>query len=108
MQIIEPAVRLRLPRPVAGREVNPGDQSDLRARPIFHHQCESIEAHLIVVFAALAISRHLQQVTGISIKRLVQTLRPLQSMTGQFGAHTIIAEPTLNSATSKIIESLRG
>ena len=31
-------------------------KSDLRARPVFHHQRESIEAHLTIVFAALAIS----------------------------------------------------
>ena len=30
---------------------------DLRARPIYHHKRESIDAHLTIVFAALAISR---------------------------------------------------
>ena len=35
-------------------------KSDLRARPVFHHEREAIEAHLTVVFAALAISRDLQ------------------------------------------------
>ena len=40
---------------------------DLRARPVFHHQCDTIEAHLTVVMAALAIARHLQDTTGISI-----------------------------------------
>jgi Transposase DDE domain len=30
---------------------------DLRARPIYHHKRESIEAHLSIVFAALAITR---------------------------------------------------
>jgi transposase len=29
---------------------------DLRARPIYHHKRESIEAHLTIVFAALAIT----------------------------------------------------
>jgi transposase len=31
-------------------------KTDLRARPVFHHQRDSIEAHLTIVFAALAIS----------------------------------------------------
>ncbi len=35
-------------------------KTDLRARPIFHRLKDSIEAHLTVVFAALAISRHLK------------------------------------------------
>ena len=30
---------------------------DLKARPIFHHQAEAIEAHLTIVFTALAIAR---------------------------------------------------
>jgi len=37
-------------------------KGDLRARPVFHHQREAIEAHLTVVFAALAVARHLQEV----------------------------------------------
>lgn len=32
-------------------------KSDLRARPIFHHKHDAIEAHLTVVSAALAVSR---------------------------------------------------
>jgi transposase len=31
-------------------------KTDLRARPIYHHKRESIEAHLTIVFAALAVS----------------------------------------------------
>ena len=48
---------------------------DLRARPVFHHQCDAIEAHLTVVMAALAVARHLQETTGISIKRITSTLK---------------------------------
>ena len=40
---------------------------DLRARPVFHHTRDTIEAHLTVVMASLAIARHLQEATGISI-----------------------------------------
>ena len=49
---------------------------DLRARPVFHHTRDAIEAHLTVVMAALAIARHLQDTTGISIKRIIRTLKP--------------------------------
>jgi transposase len=54
-------------------------KSDLRARPIFHRHRDAIEAHLTVVFAALAISRHLQDATDVSIKKIVRALRPLQT-----------------------------
>jgi hypothetical protein len=37
---------------------------DLAARPIYHHNRESIGAHLSVVFAALAISRLVEARTG--------------------------------------------
>jgi len=42
-------------------------KSDLAARPIFHRIRDSIEAHLTIVFAALAVSREAQARTGVSI-----------------------------------------
>jgi transposase len=39
-------------------------KSDLRARPIYHHKRDSIEAHLTIVMAALAVSRWLERVTA--------------------------------------------
>jgi transposase len=44
-------------------------KTDLRARPIFHHTRDAIEAHLTIVFTALAVARHLQNSTGMSIKK---------------------------------------
>lgn len=41
-------------------------KTDLRARPIFHHRREAIEAHMTVVFTALAVGRFLQETTGVS------------------------------------------
>ena len=41
-------------------------KSDLRARPIHHHKRESIEPHLSIVFAALAVSRLVGQASGWS------------------------------------------
>ena len=54
---------------------------DLSARPVFHHQRDAIEAHLTVVMAALAVARHLQDATGMTIKRIIRTLKPLQEIT---------------------------
>jgi len=34
---------------------------DLRARPIYHHKRESIQAHLAIVFAALAVTRLVEE-----------------------------------------------
>lgn len=54
---------------------------DLQARPIHHHQREAIDAHLTIVFAALAVSRELQNTTGVAIANIVKQLRPLRSAT---------------------------
>lgn len=54
-------------------------KSDLKARPIFHHKRDSIEAHLTIVLAALAIGTTIEYHTGISIKRFIRTLQPIRS-----------------------------
>ena len=56
-------------------------ESDLRARPIYHHKRESIEAHLSIVMAALAVGRIVEQATDWSISRFVKTLRPCRTIT---------------------------
>ena len=81
---------------------------DLKARPIFHHQAEAIEAHLTIVFTALAIARQLQTTTGISIKRLIRTLRPLRQVTIQIAGQTITAQPHITPDTTAIIENILG
>ena len=47
-------------------------KTDLRARPIFHRQRDSIEAHPTIVFAALAVRDWLKRQIDWSIKKLVQ------------------------------------
>jgi hypothetical protein len=37
---------------------------DLKARPIYHHKRESIDAHLSIVFAGLAVTRFIEDRTG--------------------------------------------
>jgi transposase len=81
-------------------------KSDLRARPVFHHEREAIEAHLIVVFAALAISRDLQVRTGVTIKKLVQTLRTARSATIEINGQRMTLEPKLTGLTRAILDRL--
>jgi hypothetical protein len=78
-------------------------KTDLRARPIFHHTRESIEAHLTTVFAALAVARYLQNATGMSIKKIIRTLRPLQLMTLTIGGHEHTAADPLTDTARDII-----
>ena len=80
-------------------------KTDLRARPMFHHTREAIEAHLTIVFAALAVARHLQTTTGMSIKKIVQTLRPLQHVTIRIGAHTHVAADPITEPARLILDA---
>ena len=56
-------------------------KSDLRGRPMFHHTRAAIEAHLTIVFTALAVAHAIQSRTGLSIAKVVKQLRPLRSAT---------------------------
>jgi hypothetical protein len=68
---------------------------DLRARPIYHHKRESIEAHLTLVFAALAVTRLIESRTGWSIKHFVQTARRYRTIAIRAGQHVLTAEDPL-------------
>jgi hypothetical protein len=79
-------------------------KTDLRARPMFHHKRESIEAHLTIVFAALAVARHLQQRTGVSIKKLVHTLRPLREVTVTVAGQNLTAQPQVPTDVQELLD----
>ena len=79
---------------------------DLAARPIYHRTRDSIEAHLNVVFAALAVSHWIEAQTGWSIKKFVRTARRYRTVTIQAGSQTLLAAepppPDLAEALAKI------
>ena len=83
-------------------------KTDLRARPIYHHKRESIEAHLSVVFAALAVSHWLQRTTGWSINKIVKTLRRYHTVTIQAGDQTITAANPLPDDLRAILDLIHG
>jgi hypothetical protein len=82
-------------------------KSDLRARPIYHHKRDSIEAHLTIVMAALAISRWLERETHCSIKKIVQTLRPYRSIAVQTGSHILHAGTPLDDQARTLITAVK-
>jgi transposase len=47
-------------------------KSDLEARPVFHRLDETIQAHLVIVFAGLAICKYIEIKTGMSIQRVLK------------------------------------
>jgi hypothetical protein len=79
---------------------------DLQARPIYHHQRDSIDAHLTIVFAALAVSRWIEHRTGWSIKKFVRTARRYRTVEIQAGEHTITAADPLPDELRGALEAI--
>jgi hypothetical protein len=73
---------------------------------VFHHEREAIDAHLTVVLAALAVSRDLQDRAGVSIKKLVQTLRTARSATIEINGEHLTLEPELTTEAGAILDRL--
>lgn len=79
---------------------------DLRARPIYHHKRESIEAHRSIVLAALAVSRLIEDRTGWSTRRFVRTARRYRTIHIRAAGQILTAEdpipPDLRDALALI------
>jgi hypothetical protein len=68
---------------------------DLQARPIYHRTRDSIEAHLSIVFAALAISHWIEHQTGWSIKKFIRTARRYRTVQIKAGQQILTAADPL-------------
>lgn len=56
-------------------------KNDLKARPIFHRKEESIEAHLTIVMASMAVSKLMEEKSGLAIKKIIKLFKPLRTGT---------------------------
>jgi len=82
-------------------------KTDLRARPMFARTRDAIEAHLTIVFTALALSREIQDRAGMSIRRVLRTLRPLRSATVEINGVTTTIPPALSPTETEILNALQ-
>lgn len=81
-------------------------KTDLRARPMFHHTRDAIEAHLTIVFTALAVSREVQNRTGLAIRNVIRQLRPLRSATIAINGTQQTFAPVIPKHQHDILNSL--
>lgn len=81
-------------------------KTDLAARPMFNRVRDAIEAHLTIVFAALAVSHAIQSRTGLSVGKVVKQLRPLRSATININGATQTFPPAIPKAQRKILTDL--
>ena len=58
------------------------------------------------MFAALAVSPHLQDPAGATIKKIVQTLRTARSATIEINGQRLTLDPDLTGAARAILERL--
>ena len=81
-------------------------KSDLKARPIFLHKRDAIEAHLTIVFTSLAVSRRMNKLSGVSLKRIVNLLRPIRSGTITINGVEYPAEPEIPKDIHSLLQKL--
>ena len=73
-------------------------KTDLRARPLFARTEDAINAHLTIVFAALAVARTVQHRTGLALRNVLRQLRPLRSATISINGATQTFPPAIPPA----------
>ena len=58
------------------------------------------------MFTALAVSREAQARTGVSIKKIIQTLRPMRTATISLGNQQITAPPRIPDHARALLDDL--
>jgi len=82
-------------------------KTDLAARPMFVRRRDAIEAHLTIVFTALAVAREAQDRTGLAIRNVVRQLRPLRSAVIEAGGAAQAFPPAVSSEQQAILDALK-
>ena len=73
---------------------------------VYHRTRDSIEAHLTIVLAALAVSRWIEAATGWSIRRFVRTARRYRTIQIQADDHIITAADPLPEDLRDAIDAI--
>lgn len=81
-------------------------KSDLKARPIFHRKKDSIDAHLTIVMASMAVGHVLEQRSGLSLKRLVRILKRYRTFTVEVAGHRVFAQAPVPDDVALIVDRL--
>lgn len=81
-------------------------KTDLRARPIFHRTKDGTDAHLTIVFAALAVSRYMYSKTGTTAPKIVEILRPIQEVTMTIAGHPHTGTTPLTAEAERLVSAL--
>jgi transposase len=83
-------------------------KSDLQTRPVFHYKEEPIKLHILICFMALVVSKHVELITGDSIKKFITECkkitdaRILNQITGKEITMRTKLSPTAKSYEAKL------
>jgi hypothetical protein len=81
-------------------------KSDLAARPAFHRLKDSINAHLTVVFAALAVGSWIEATTGMSLRRFVRVARPVREADIQVAGQILTAQDDVPASLADALDAI--
>jgi hypothetical protein len=73
---------------------------------MFHRTRDAIEAHLTIVFTALAVSHSIQERSGLAIANVIKQLRPLRSATITINGATQTFPPEIPAPQRQILTNL--
>lgn len=81
---------------------------DIQARPIFHHTHDSVKAHILICFVALAVGKHVETGTGYSIRRTVDLLWDITDahIIDKTTGEKIILRSPIDAKVRKLLDSL--
>lgn len=84
-------------------------KSDLSTRPIFHYKEEPIKLHLLICFMALAISKHIELKSNISIRKFIQESKKVTDarLKNQITGEEIIIRANLTPEIKNILTKFK-
>jgi transposase len=83
-------------------------KSDLQTRPIFHFKEEPIKLHVLICFMALAISKHIEIKSSMSIRAFLDNCKKITDgrLLNKINKKEIIMKPKVPSELAEIISKI--
>jgi transposase len=83
-------------------------KNDLQTRPIFHFKEEPIQLHMLICFMALAISKHIELASGISIRAFLTECKKISEarLVNKISKKELRMKATAPPQIKKIIEMI--
>jgi len=83
-------------------------KSDLQTRPIFHFKEEPIKLHVLICFMALAISKHIEIKSSMSIRSFLDNCKKITDgrLLNKINKKEIIMKPKVPSELAEIISKI--